>query len=78
MNDFLQRNSLWLILGLLGAFYVWIILSSRSRQARAESFMSKAQSDSEEYKRHNAAVEAKLDRIIEIMEQQPGGGGGGA
>ncbi len=72
MGDFIRQNSILLILGALALFYVWVIISARARQQKTESFLTKAQSDSEEYKRHNAAVEAKLDRIIALMERPRG------
>lgn len=69
MGDFIRQNFGLTLLGVLVLFYIWIIVSSRTRQRKTESFLTKAQSDSEEYKRHNAAVEQKLDRIITLMER---------
>jgi hypothetical protein len=75
MNEFVRENSIGVVLVLLGLFYLATFLLVKRRQASADSFLAKIRADAEEYKRHNGAVEQKLDRIISLLEQRRDGGG---
>jgi F0F1-type ATP synthase membrane subunit b/b' len=69
---FFRENFPLLILAALAVFWVWILLRARSRQSKVDAYLDKAQADAEESKRHMAAVEQKLDRIIALMQRDPG------
>jgi hypothetical protein len=64
----MTQDTVFLILGfvIVGLVFWKVFGSARKRQSSAEAYMERGEAES---LRHAAAVEAKLDRIIAILEK---------
>jgi len=69
MLELLQENATLIVLGMLLLFYLWIFAVSKKRRTKADDFMGQAHTHAEASKLHMAAVEEKLDRIIELLQR---------
>jgi len=64
--DLIRENAFIIVVMFVIVFWVAMIASARKRQSIVEAYMARGEADTS---RHNAAVEAKLDRIIAILEK---------